>query len=242
MPPDARAKALSALARFQVIEATVGETLERIAYITREAVEGAAAVGITMLDQNSRPTTAVFTDNESPEIDAAQYRENKGPCLDAWRHQRAFRLDHVVDWADEYPGFVDACQARGVHSTLSLPIPAGKVAMGALNIYACAPGAFSSDGEALATDLAGAAGSVLANVSAYRSAIELTEQLNEAMASRAVIEQAKGMLMAQDPKLDPDAAFDLLRRASQRENVKLREIAARIVERRLAPSSEISRP
>jgi AmiR/NasT family two-component response regulator len=52
------------------------------------------------------------------------------------------------------------------------------------------------------------------------------------MKSRAVIEQAKGMLMASSPGLDADGAFSLLRRASQRENVKLREIAQRIVERR----------
>jgi AmiR/NasT family two-component response regulator len=75
---------------------------------------------------------------------------------------------------------------------------------------------------------------VLANAAAYWSAFELSENLSEAMKSRAVIEQAKGILMAGSPKLDADGAFDLLRRASQRENVKLREIAQRIVDRRPA--------
>ena len=73
---------------------------------------------------------------------------------------------------------------------------------------------------------------MLANAAAYWGAAQLGEQLNEAMKSRAVIEQAKGMLMAQSPELSADDAFEVLRKASQRENVKLRDIAQRVVERR----------
>jgi AmiR/NasT family two-component response regulator len=73
---------------------------------------------------------------------------------------------------------------------------------------------------------------VIANSQAYWGALELSEQLNEAMASRAVIEQAKGILMARDPGLDAAAAFEMLRSASQRENVKLRDIAREVVDRR----------
>ena len=68
--------------------------------------------------------------------------------------------------------------------------------------------------------------------SAYWQAAQLSEQLTHAMQSRAVIEQAKGILMARSPHLTADEAFDLLRKASQRENVKLRDIAKRIVDRR----------
>ncbi len=93
-------------------------------------------------------------------------------------------------------------------------------------------------GEQLAGDLATAASAVLANAVAYWGAYDLSQQLTEAMQSRAVIEQAKGMLMAKSPDLSPDDAFDLLRRASQRENVKLRDIAQRIVDRRPIPSSQ----
>jgi AmiR/NasT family two-component response regulator len=75
-------------------------------------------------------------------------------------------------------------------------------------------------------------------VSAYWTAFDLGVHLNEALKTRAVIEQAKGMIMARSPGLTPDEAFDLLRKASQRENVKLRLIAQRIVERRPPPGSE----
>jgi GAF domain-containing protein len=130
--------------------------------------------------------------------------------------------------------FAKAAMARGVKSTLSLPLLAGGRAVGALNLYARVPNGFSAEDEAVGGDPAAAAAIVLVNAADYRAASELSERLTQAMQSRAVIEQAKGMLMSRSPHLDPDGAFDLLRRASQRENVKLREIAQRIVDGRRA--------
>jgi hypothetical protein len=185
---------------------------------------------MTMLGEDGRPTTAVYTDEDSPEIDEAQYREGKGPCLDAWRQNRVFRVPDVRMSAEEYPGFVAACLDHGVLSTLSLPMVNGGEAIGAMNLYARVVGGFADDDEDVGGDLAGAAAAVLGNVSAYWTAFELNQQLSEAMQTRAVIEQAKGMLMARTRGLGPDAAFAMLRAASQRENVKLRDIARRIVE------------
>ena len=75
---------------------------------------------------------------------------------------------------------------------------------------------------------------MLANVAAYWEALKLGEQLSQSIKSRAVIEQAKGMLMGARRTMSADEAFELLRAASQRENVKLRDIAQRIVDRRSA--------
>ena len=233
---DARAKAFSALTRFQVSELNVGDTLHRIAEITLEALPSAAIAGMTMLGEDEQPTTAIYTDKDSPELDEAQYREGKGPCLDAWRHKRVIRVDRVEDWADQYPGFASGCREHGVLSTLSLPMVSGDVALGAMNLYARVENGFSDDDEALGVDLAAAAGSVLSNVSAYWTAFDMSQQLNEAMQSRAVIEQAKGIFMARDHRLSADDAFRMLTKASQRENVKLRLIAERIVEHRPPPS------
>lgn len=236
MSPDARAKALIELSRFQVAQTTVAESLERISEITLEAIPNAAVVGMTMLGEDARPTTAIYTDADSPEIDEAQYREGKGPCLDAWRENKVIRVDRLEDIEAEAPAFAAACRQHGVASTLSLPMMSGGSAIGAMNLYARSPEAFGTDDEGLGTDLAAAAGSVLANVAAYWTAFDLSQQLDEALRSRAVIEQAKGMLMARSPELDADAAFDVLRKASQRENVKLREIAQRLVDRQTPPA------
>jgi transcriptional regulator with GAF, ATPase, and Fis domain len=229
---DARAAALSALAQFQVTETTVAEALQRIAEITLDAVPGADVVGMSMLGGDGRPTTAVYTDVESPAIDEGQYQDGKGPCLDAWRDNVVLSVPRIEDVAGTYPGFATACEQHGVRSTLSLPMRAGTVAVGALNLYAHVPEGFDEDDAALGRDLAAAGAAVLVNVSAYWTAFDLTAQLQEALESRAVIEQAKGVLIAQSRHLTPEDAFDMLRKVSQRENVKLRDVARRIVESR----------
>lgn len=232
MTTDPRARALHALARFQVTDATVGETLHHLAEITIDAIPAAEIAGMTMLDADGRPTTAVYTAEDSPEIDAAQYAEGRGPCLDAWRENRIVRIDDTTTTTEEYPAFTAACAAHGIHSTLSLPLATGTASMGAMNLYARRANCFSELDDQVGADLAGSAAAVLANVSAYWTAFDLSQQLTEALETRAVIEQAKGILMARAPDLTADDAFDLLRRASQRENVKLREIAQRLVSQR----------
>lgn len=157
--------------------------MNRIAEITLDAIQSAAIAGMTMLGEDGQPTTAIYTNPESPEIDAAQYREGKGPCLDAWREKRVFRVGRVEDCEREYPAFAAACMEHGMRSTLSLPMISGDVAVGAMNLYAHVP-------------------------------------------------DDHGPL----PGMTADDAFELLRKASQRENVKLRLIARRIVERRPPPS------
>lgn len=89
MSADARAKALSALARSQVTETAVGDTRHRISETTLEAIRPAVVAGVTMLGADGHPTTVVYTDPLSPEIDEAQYREGIGTCLDAWREKRS---------------------------------------------------------------------------------------------------------------------------------------------------------
>jgi GAF domain-containing protein len=134
-----------------------------------------------------------------------------------------------------YPDFAAACANHGVRSTLSLPVMSQGSTLGALNLYAREPTSFSSDDEQALTAFGMTAGVLVANSKAYWGAYELSQQLDEAMSSRSVIEQAKGILMAGAPDLDADGAFEMLRRASRRENVKLRTIAQRIVERRPPP-------
>ncbi len=241
MSSDAAAQALRALSQFLVAERSMGDTLLRVSEITIDALPPAETAGISMLGDDGSPTTGVFTDPQAPEIDAAQYAAGRGPCLDAWRQGRVVRLADFEAAADDYPEFVREAQAHGVGSVLSLPLRAGNEGLGALNLYAPAGKSFSSEDEGPGMQLAAAASIVLANASAYWQASQLSEQLAEAMKSRAVIEQAKGMLMARSPELSPDDAFDVLRRASQRENVKLRDIAQRIVDRKQAPVEDAVR-
>lgn len=236
-------ESLSALSRFFVGDRTLEETLLRVSELTVDAVPSAALVGIT-LPVEGRPRTAVFTDEASPEIDQAQYDTGEGPCLDAFREQRVFVIDSMEE-DGPWPAFRAAALAYGVHSSLSLPLVVDKVSVGAMNLYAHAPHAFRQADRETGELFASQAAIVLANAQAYWDAATLSERLGEAMKSRAVIEQAKGMLMAAQG-CDEDEAFAVLVHASQRENVKLRDIARRIVAdaavRRRAPDRTATEP
>ena len=229
--PDPRAQALGELSTFLVSGSSLDQALSRIAQITTAAMPAAVYAGVALLDQRGRPSTAVFTDPRVVEIDQGQYDAGLGPCLEAWATSSTVGLPDLDEWRDEYPLFVAAAARHGIRSTLSLPMVTRGGAIGALNLYATVPSGFSAQDETLGVDLATASAVVLSNASAYWEAVELSQQLSDAMVSRAVIEQAKGMLMAQGVALTADDAFALLRETSQRENVKLREIAQRTVDR-----------
>ena len=150
---DPRSEALRALTRFVVSEASLSDTLTRIATITTEALPHAAFAGMTLLDGHGTPTTAIFTSPASPEIDAAQYETGEGPCLDAWRKQRAVLIDDTEDETAPYRAFRAAARERGVRSTLSLPLLAPEGSLGALNLYAEVPHGFSEHDQAVGTEL-----------------------------------------------------------------------------------------
>jgi GAF domain-containing protein len=174
-------------------------------------------------------TTSVCSDLDVLEIDQPQYKSGKGPCLDAFRHRRSYAITST--WSDSrWPEFSRAASLHGIGSTLSLPLAAGDQSLGALNFYAAAENAFSQDDEQTGEGFATQAAVVLANAQAYWDARALSEQMAEAMRSRATIEQAKGIIMNQS-RVGADRAFEMLRAASQNQNRKLRDLAEELVER-----------
>ena len=222
-------QAVRAVSLFLVAEAPLGVTLDRIAVVARDAVASATAAGITLLDQRERPTTKVWTDELSPAIDQAQYTDGTGPCIDAYREGRVIRVDDTQAVADRWGRYSAAAAEHGIRSTLSLPLGAAGDTFGALNLYASREGGFDAIDEADAQMFATQVSVVLANARAYWDAFDLAQGLRQAMDSRAVIEQAKGKIMGANG-CTPGEAFDLLVKASQRENVKLRDVARRIIE------------
>jgi GAF domain-containing protein len=195
-----------------------------------------------MLAFEREPATVAFTDPGVAEIDAAQYAAGDGPCLDAFRTGREIHIDDTrleTRWA----AFSAAAAAHGVCSTLSLPLTAAGSTLGALTLYARSTGQLADlDRERTVLWTAGAS-TVVANAAAYADARTLNENLQEALRSRATIDQAIGIILAGGGRT-PNEAFDLLVRASQRENRKLRDVAAQMVDaaahRRSSPPPESS--
>ena len=204
------------------------ETLDRVAHLAEASVPAADFTALTMLVEG-RARTAVFTDEMAPEIDAAQYETGIGPCLDAFRHGEVFVIDDT-EKDERWGAFSEAAAAKGIRSTLSLPLVANHEGVGAMNFYSREPNGFSDDEVEVGSQFATQAAIVLANAQAYWDAHQLSQDLATAMKSRATIEQAKGILMGAQ-RCSSDEAFQILVRASQRENRKLREIAEELVNR-----------
>jgi len=231
VPDSALSASLAELSRFFVGDNTVEETLGRVMDLTVDAVAPADMVALTMLVEG-RERTAVYTDELAPEIDQTQYDTGRGPCLAAFTETRVTEIHSTLE-PGEWPEFRTVGAEHGILSTLSLPLVVDKTAMGAMNLYSRRERAFGEGDRADAELFAAQAAIVLANAQAYWDAHLLSTGLAEAMRSRAVIEQAKGILMAAEG-VDEDDAFDMLTRASQRENIKLRDIARRIVDDAIA--------
>ena len=218
---------LDALSRFVVGEESLEATLQRVIALAQSAIKGADMVGITMLDERGRLATTVFTDGEAPDIDQAQYRSGAGPCVEAFRTGEVIRIDST-DTDIRWPLFATSATDHGIHSILSLPLVARGSTIGALNVYSRAYAAFDKGVQEIGQLFADQAAVPLANAHRYWETFNLSANLAEAMKSRAVIEQAKGVIAGQ-LKIDPEDAFTLMRNASQVRNRKLRDIAREVV-------------
>ncbi len=224
---DALSRALESLARHLVHEDGLDATLERVAGLACRTIGDCDAAGITLV-ADGKPTTAACTDDATLPLDRSQYESGDGPCLEAYRQGKVFRVE-PIDGDERWPEFARTATAHGFHSSLSLPLVVGDESLGALNLYSRSHQGYSCDDEETGMLFAAQAAVAVANAQVYWSARALSEQLEEALASRDVIGQAKGIIMAQRGG-GPDDAFDVLRRASQRENKKLREVAQAMVD------------
>ena len=141
-------------------------------------------------------------------------------------------LSNIFRWVFLILGglFAAAALSHGIYATLSVPLAARGAALGALNLYAGEVGAFTGAHEEAVQVFAGQASIALANAQVYWDARELSENLSEAIKTREIISQAVGILMVTSGR-NPDDAFQILASASQRENRKVRDIAAEVVNR-----------
>jgi GAF domain-containing protein len=177
----------------------------------------------TTLVRNDRAWTAAYTGELALAADEMQYARDYGPCVDAGRTGATLLITDMREetrWPD-YSAHVVACD---VLSSLSVPLPIQTDVIGALNCYSRKPSAFSAEAIEIAEELAGHVAVAVANAVAYTQAATLVEQMRKAMDSRSVIDQAIGVVMAQN-RCDAQAAFAILTRASQNRNIKLRDIA-----------------
>jgi GAF domain-containing protein len=226
--PANAAEALERLGRLSLRELSMEGLLQTVAGLAKTVMPGNPEASVTLLVKGT-PTTVASTGQLAVELDETQYERGHGPCLHA---ARTAELTEIADtrtdsrWRD----YAQRAAQRGNLSSLSVPlvIDEDERVSGALNLYAREPDAFDEASRSAARSFGPYAAVAASNLYAYQSARSMADNLQTALESRAVIDQAKGILMERF-KISADASFQLLARASMKANRKLRDIADHLV-------------
>ena len=201
--------------------------LQRVAEIAHEVIDGADSTGVT-IDFGGRTYTAVHTDQRTLRVDSEQYDANDGPCLHAARTGTVVLVD-ATDAADRWPRFAAAAAREGIRSFLAAPLHAAGQPLGSFNLYGRTRSAFDTIDAEILDLLTSTVSRSIGDFARFKSANDVAESIQRALATRGPIEQAKGMLMAIHG-IDADQAFDRLRTQSQNTNTPLYEVASAFVD------------
>ena len=214
----------------------ITDFLDELATLTTKVLPGELSCGITMR-RGRGVTTMASSDTRASQVDEIQYSHNEGPCLHSLATGEVIVVDDLAS-DDRWGGYQMPALGHGVRASLSLPLHTEREVVGALNIYATRAGTFGPPEQVVGGRFADEASRALTLAVRLAEHSEMSAHLQAALASRAVIDQALGIIMGQN-RCTPDEAFEVLRTTSQNRNVKLRDIAAAIV---TSVSGEPSQP
>jgi GAF domain-containing protein len=194
------------------------------------AILGVAAAGIVLSDPAGALHPIASSDGTSERVEAVQVDAGEGPCVESFRTGTAVAVDDIS--ACEPSRFREVALAVGFRSVLAVPLRLRDSTVGALNLFGRAVGALRDEDAAVARALADVATIGILQERAIRDGRVLSDQLEHALGSRVLIEQAKG-IVAQTRQVPVDEAFAVLRDYARRNNERLRDVAERVVDRRL---------
>jgi GAF domain-containing protein len=219
------AERIADLARLLLDEPGSDTPLHDLIGLSLELIPGTVAAGAVAPSGTS--WVCISSPKAVTELHRGQLLSGTGPVAETARYGEARRIDDA-DSEQRWPAACAEMAAAGYASCLALPLRTDQKPGGALVVYGRERDAFATSALDLAHLFAAQGGVALRNASAYRNCRELVSNLHTAMESRAVIEQAKGILVAEQG-CDPDTAFKELSRISQNSNRKVRDIAADLV-------------
>jgi transcriptional regulator with GAF, ATPase, and Fis domain len=209
------------------------ETLRRLTALAVELIPGGAAAAVTIAPDGPALTVAV-SDQRLDELHRLQFDSGDGPVVETLRHNEPRRVD---DTAAErrWPAFCRAADRAGFGSCLVLPLRTDRQPPGAVALYGMQTNVFRGAAHDIALLLTAQGGTAVRNASLYRACLSLVASLQARLESRAVIEQAKGVLHA-ELGVSPAEAFHLLSRFSQNTNQRVRSVSADLLRGRIAPA------
>jgi GAF domain-containing protein len=211
---------MAELARATAVPRLVDEVLADVTATAKELIEGVDLAGVLLLGKADSFETVAQTSDLMFQLDELQIRYNEGPCYAAALDEIVVRTD---DFREEprFPKFAPAVVELGVRSALSFKLYTADRTAGALNLFGFEPNLWDSEAETIGMVLAGhAAAAILASREG--------DQLKSALSTRDRIGQAKGIIMERFG-VDEVRAFAMLRELSQESNVKLIDVAQKVI-------------
>lgn len=226
LDPDL-AQSLDSLSQLSSRQFSLEELLTHVADMAAHAIPGADGAGLTLLEAG-RADVVVKSTEFVRQIDDIQYGLGEGPCITA-AAQAATVRSGSLGGDQRWPRFGPRAGRLGVHSVLSLPLITAAGVVGAMNVYAHAKDAFDQRSEQIGEMFAVPAAISVQNAHLLAQAQRLARQLQSALASRPIIDQAIGIIRSRSGGSAADA-FDKLRHVSQAKHIKLHDVAAAMVE------------
>ncbi len=214
---------MAELARATAPPRSLDDVLAGVTAAATEMIPGTDTCGVLLIGKGGKFESLFGTSDLIYKLDALQEQCGEGPCIEAAIDELIVRTD---DFTTErrWPKYSQAMTELGVRSGLSFKLYTSATTAGALNLFGLQPNAFDGQSEAVGSVLAAHAASAII-------ASRHGEQLESALNTRDIIGQAKGVIMERF-QVDALRAFEMLRELSQTTNVRLVDIAARVVETR----------
>jgi GAF domain-containing protein len=219
--------AFDELGRMSFADHSLQSVLQKVTDLATRVLPGEPVTSVTIVERG-RPSTVAASGELALQLDKAQYAQDAGPCLQA---ATTGRLVEVLDTStdDRWEDFPRLAAESGCRAVLSFPLPPQELITGGLNVYARTSQPLDEHTRDVVARFAAYAVVPVSNMYLYTEAVERAEHLRAALDSRAVIDQAKGILMERF-KMSADQAFSALAAVSMERNTKVREIAERFVE------------
>jgi GAF domain-containing protein len=194
------------------------------------------AAAVVIDDQKGHLIPVASSSEETGMLELFQLHMNQGPCMDAIHHNAMVVSADLEAERERWPAFADAAVAVGFRSVIAVPMRLNGRNIGGLNLFGREAGPISDDRIALAQALTHLATLALFHQQAARRSAELADQLQHALNSRVVIEQAKGVI-AERYNIGMEAAFDRIRRYARNHNRKLGDVATGVIKGEITPTA-----
>lgn len=212
------------LVRPHDVESVLGRLMDGVVRVL--AVWGA---GVSLADDNGQLSFVAATDDVVARLQALEDDVDRGPCREAYDSGVPVVVTDLGAVADRWPLLVADATAAGVHAVMGIPMLVDGEPIGALNVYEKHPADFDEELVSTAQVLADVATGYIVNVRDLDRARELSSQLQHALNSRVLIEQAKGFLAAA-LSVGVNTAFDILRSYSRNKGIDIHKVAAQVVD------------